>query len=194
MRALLIVDVQNDFCEGGSLAVAGGAEVARKISDFLASNSSGYDLIVASRDWHDSASSNEGHFAIDGAEPDFVSSWPPHCVANTFGAEYHPNLDQSFIGVHVRKGMGHASYSAFEGLSAEGQTLEQVLSAAGITQIDVVGIATDYCVLASSLDAAGAGLEVTVLLEMCAGISETSTRDAVVALEQAGCAVLPAVA
>jgi nicotinamidase/pyrazinamidase len=194
MRALLIVDVQNDFCEGGSLAVAGGAEVARKISEFLASNSSSYDLIVASRDWHDSASSNEGHFAVDGAEPDFVSSWPPHCVANTFGAEYHPNLDQSFIGVHVRKGMGHASYSAFEGLSAEGQTLEQVLSAAGITQIDVVGIATDYCVLASSLDAAGAGLEVTVLLEMCAGISETSTRDAVVALEQAGCAVLPAVA
>lgn len=194
MRALLIVDVQNDFCEGGSLAVAGGAEVARKISEFLASNSSSYELIMASRDWHDSASSNEGHFAIDGAEPDFVSSWPPHCVANTFGAEYHPNLDQSFIGVHVRKGMGHASYSAFEGLSAEGQTLEQVLSAAGITQIDVVGIATDYCVLASSLDAAGAGLEVTVLLDMCVGISETSTRDAVVALEQAGCAVLPAVA
>ena len=194
MRALLIVDVQNDFCEGGSLAVSGGAEVARKISDFLASNSSGYELIVASRDWHDSASSNEGHFAIDGAEPDFVSSWPPHCVANTFGAEYHPNLDQSFIGVHVRKGMGHASYSAFEGLSAEGQTLEQVLSAAGITQIDVVGIATDYCVLASSLDAAGAGLEVTVLLEMCAGISEASTRGAIVELEQAGCAVLPAVA
>lgn len=194
MRALLIVDVQNDFCEGGSLAVAGGAEVARKISEFLASNSSGYDLVVASRDWHDSASSNEGHFAIDGAEPDFVSSWPPHCVANTFGAEYHPNLDQNFIGVHVQKGMGHASYSAFEGLSAEGQTLEQVLSAAGITQIDVVGIATDYCVLASSLDAAGAGLEVTVLLDMCAGISEASTRDAIVALERAGCAVLPAVA
>jgi nicotinamidase/pyrazinamidase len=194
MRALLIVDVQNDFCEGGSLAVAGGAEVARKISEFLASNSSGYDLVVASRDWHDSASSNEGHFAIDGAEPDFVSSWPPHCVADTFGAEYHPNLDQSFIGVHVQKGMGHASYSAFEGLSAEGQTLEQVLSAADITQIDVVGIATDYCVLASSLDAVGAGLEVTVLLDMCAGITQASTKTAIAKLEQAGCAIEPAVA
>ena len=194
MRALLIVDVQNDFCEGGSLAVAGGAEVARKISEYLTANSGDYDLILASRDWHDADSSNEGHFAIDGAEPDFVSSWPSHCVANTFGAEYHPNLDQGFIGAQVRKGMGHASYSAFEGLTTDGQTLEQVLSAAAITQIDVVGIATDYCVLASSLDAARAGLEVRVLLEMCAGISEGSTRDALVALEQVGCAVLPAVA
>ena len=194
MRALLIVDVQNDFCEGGSLAVAGGAQVARKISEFLAIHLSDYDLVVASRDWHDSASSNEGHFAIDGAEPDFVNSWPPHCVANTFGAEYHPNLDQSFIEVHVQKGMGHASYSAFEGIASDGKSLEQVLSTAGISQIDVVGIATDYCVLASSLDAAGMGLEVRVLLEMCAGISLDSTAAAVVTLEQAGCAVLPAVA
>lgn len=194
MRALLIVDVQNDFCEGGSLAVAGGAAVASKITDYLKTNAGEYSLIIASRDWHDADSSNEGHFAIDGAEPDFVDSWPPHCVSGTAGADYHPNLDQSFIGVHVQKGMGHASYSAFEGFTAEGRALEQVLSDAGVTELDVVGIATDYCVLASALDARKTGIAVTVLTEMCAGISVASTDEALAKLKQAGCAVVTSVA
>ena len=194
MRALLIVDVQNDFCEGGSLAVAGGAAVASKITDYLKTNAGEYSLIIASRDWHDADSSNEGHFAIDGAEPDFVSSWPPHCVSGTAGADYHPNLDQSFIDVHVRKGMGHASYSAFEGFTAEGRALEQVLSDAGVTELDVVGIATDYCVLASALDARKTAIAVTVLTEMCAGISVASTDEALAKLKQAGCAVVTSVA
>lgn len=193
-RALLIVDVQNDFCEGGSLAVAGGADAAKRISDYLKSYSSDYELVVASRDWHDAESSNDGHFAIDGAEPDFVRSWPPHCVAETLGAEYHANLEQGFINVHVRKGMGHASYSAFEGVATDGRSLKSILLAAGVTELDVVGIATDYCVLASALDARQAGLAVNVLLEMCAGIAETSVQKAVSTLEQAGCAVKPAVA
>jgi len=194
VRALLIVDVQNDFCEGGSLAVAGGAAVASKITDYLKTNAGEYSLIIASRDWHDADSSNEGHFAIDGAEPDFVSSWPPHCVSGTAGADYHPNLDQSFIDVHVRKGMGHASYSAFEGFTAEGRALEQVLSDAGVTELDVVGIATDYCVLASALDARKTAIAVTVLTEMCAGISVASTDEALAKLKQAGCAVVTSVA
>lgn len=194
MRALLIVDVQNDFCEGGSLAVAGGAAVASKITEFLKSNSDDYSLIVASRDWHDAHSSNDGHFAIDGAEPDFVSSWPPHCVSGTAGADYHPNLDQSFIDVHVRKGMGHASYSAFEGITSDGRALEQVLSDARVTALDVVGIATDYCVLASALDARKTGVAVNVLVDMCAGITDASTDAALAQLQQAGCAVVTSVA
>ncbi len=194
MRALLIVDVQNDFCEGGSLAVNGGAAVASKITDYLKKNADNYSLIVASRDWHDANSSNDGHFAIDGAQPDFVNSWPPHCVSGSQGADYHPNLDQSFIGVHVKKGMGHASYSAFEGVTAEGRTLEQVLANAKITHLDVVGIATDYCVLASALDARQTGIAVAVLAELCAGISAASTEAALTKLEQAGCAVVPSVA
>ncbi len=194
MRALLIVDVQNDFCEGGSLAVNGGAAVASKITDYLKKNADNYSLIVASRDWHDANSSNDGHFAIDGAQPDFVNSWPPHCVSGSQGADYHPNLDQSFIGVHVKKGMGHASYSAFEGVTAEGRTLEQVLANAQINQLDVVGIATDYCVLASALDARQTGIAVAVLAELCAGISAASTEAALTKLEQAGCAVVPSVA
>jgi nicotinamidase/pyrazinamidase len=194
VRALLIVDVQNDFCEGGSLAVNGGAAVAGKITEYLKKNAYDYSLIVASRDWHDANSSNDGHFAIDGAQPDFVNSWPPHCVSGSQGADYHPNLDQSFIGVHVKKGMGHASYSAFEGVTAEGRTLEQVLANAQINQLDVVGIATDYCVLASALDARQTGIAVAVLAELCAGISAASTEAALTKLEQAGCAVVPSVA
>ncbi len=194
MRALLIVDVQNDFCEGGSLAVNGGAAVAGKITEYLKKNADDYSLIVASRDWHDANSSNDGHFAIDGAQPDFVNSWPPHCVSGSQGADYHPNLDESFIGVHVKKGMGHASYSAFEGVTTEGRTLEQVLANAQITQLDVVGIATDYCVLASALDARKTRIAVTVLTELCAGISAASTEAALIKLEQAGCAVVPSVA
>jgi nicotinamidase/pyrazinamidase len=194
VRALLIVDVQNDFCEGGSLAVVGGAAVASKITDYLKTNAGDYSLIVASRDWHDANSSNEGHFAIDGAEPDFVNSWPPHCVSGTAGADYHPNLDQGFIGAHVQKGMGHASYSAFEGITTDGRTLGQVLSDAQVTALDVVGIATDYCVLASALDARKTGIAVTVLTEMCAGISVASTDAALAQLKQAGCAVVTSVA
>lgn len=193
-RALLIVDVQNDFCEGGSLAVAGGAEVARRITNFLAEHAADYDLIVASRDWHDSNSPNDGHFALGAAAPDFVESWPPHCVADTLGADYHPNLETGFIGVHVKKGMGHASYSAFEGQTADGQTLEQVLSDSSVTSLDVVGIATDYCVLASALDARATGIAVRVLAQMCAGIATESTEAAVLRLTQAGCSVLPEVA
>ena len=90
-RALLIVDVQNDFTEGGALAVAGGDDVASAVSDFLALHASEYDVIVASRDWHDAEGDNGGHFATDAA-PDFAGTWPVHCVAGTEGAEYHPAL------------------------------------------------------------------------------------------------------
>jgi nicotinamidase/pyrazinamidase len=193
-RALLIVDVQNDFCEGGSLAVAGGANAAALITEYLRKHSSDYSLVIASRDWHDANSSNGGHFAVGDAEPDFVETWPAHCVAGTEGAEYHPNLETSFIQVHVKKGMGRPSYSAFEGVAADGRSLMQVLVDAEVSDLDVVGIATDYCVLASALDARATGIDVNVLVEMCAGITPESSQAALELLERAGCSVVPSVA
>lgn len=189
-KALLIVDVQNDFCEGGSLAVAGGAAVAEKITNYLKAHPSKYDLIIASRDWHDAGNDNGGHFAAHGEAPDFVNTWPAHCVSGTSGADYHPNLDVSLIQVHVEKGMGKPSYSAFEGVTRDGRPIADVLSAAGVDELDVVGIATDYCVLASSLDARKAGLSVQVLTKMCAGITAESTEVAIDQMAAAGCQVV----
>ena len=176
-RALLVVDVQNDFCEGGSLAVSGGAAVAKKISEYL--KSANYDLVVASRDWHDSDNNNSGHFADFDAEPDYKTSWPIHCVENSKGANYHPNLELDLIQAHVLKGQGAHGYSAFEGLTEEGGTLAELLKLKGINQLDVVGIATDHCVLASALDAKKLGLDVRVISSLTAGVSPESTERAI---------------
>ena len=187
-KAILVVDVQNDFCEGGSLAVSGGAAVAKKISEYL--KSSNYDLVVASRDWHDSDNNNSGHFADLDAEPDYKTSWPIHCVANSEGANYHPNLDIDLIQAHVFKGQGAHGYSAFEGVTAEGGTLEELLKLNGIEQLDVVGIATDHCVLASALDAKKLGLAVRVISSLTAGVSMESTERAIDSLIDSGVEVL----
>jgi nicotinamidase/pyrazinamidase len=187
-KAILVVDVQNDFCEGGSLAVSGGAAVAKKISEYL--KSSNYDLVVASRDWHDSDNNNSGHFADLDAEPDYKTSWPIHCVANSEGANYHPNLDIDLIQAHVFKGQGAHGYSAFEGVTAEGGTLEELLKLNGIKQLDVVGIATDHCVLASALDAKKLGLAVRVISSLTAGVSTESTERAIDSLIDSGVEVL----
>lgn len=188
-KALFIIDVQNDFCEGGSLAVAGGASVASKISTYLKNHGGDYDLIVASRDWHDSGSDNGGHFAPTGETPDYVNNWPVHCVSGSFGAEYHQNLDTAGVDVHIIKGMGKPSYSIFEGVTNEGRTLASVLADNAIAEIDVVGLATDYCVLASSLDANNAGFRVTVLSDLVAGVAADSSAQALERLSAEGCKV-----
>jgi nicotinamidase/pyrazinamidase len=157
-RALLVVDVQNDFTEGGALAVAGGAALAKCITAFLGRHGDEYDLIVASRDWHHGDDDNGGHFA--GPEgPDFVDTWPVHCVAGTPGADYHPDLDTALIDVDVLKGQGTPDYSAFQARTEAGVPLAEVLAERRVHTIDVVGIATDHCVRASALDARAAGLE-----------------------------------
>lgn len=176
-RALLVIDVQNDFCEGGALAVAGGAAVAGKISRFL--ETSDYDLVVASRDWHDSDSSNSGHFAEAGSDPNYKTTWPVHCVADTDGAEYHPNLTTDLIGEHIFKGQGQNGYSIFEGITQSGQSFAELLSAQGIDRVDVVGIATDHCVLASAMDSQSHGLKVRVISSLTAGVSEATTEAAI---------------
>jgi nicotinamidase/pyrazinamidase len=176
-RALLVIDVQNDFCEGGALAVAGGTAIAAKISKYL--ESAEYDLVVASRDWHDADNNNSGHFAESGSEPNFTTTWPIHCVAETVGAQYHSNLNTELIGEHVFKGQGQNGYSIFEGRTSGGQTFEELLAQHQIDEVDVVGIATDHCVLASAMDSKSHGLKVRVISSLTAGVSEASTEAAI---------------
>jgi nicotinamidase/pyrazinamidase len=187
MRALFIIDVQNDFTEGGALGVDGGAAVAAGITAYLRSHLTDYDVIFASRDWHDADNDNGGHFS---ATPDFVVSWPPHCVAGTPGAEYHPALDTSLVDIHVRKGQGVPAYSIFEGTTDDGETVLAKLDELDITDVDVVGIATDYCVRASALDALGAHRRVRVLTDLVAGVAPETTAAALEELDSAGVAVL----
>jgi nicotinamidase/pyrazinamidase len=187
-RALFIIDVQNDFTEGGALGVDGGAAVAAGITEYLSANPDRYGQIFASRDWHDGDNDNGGHFAVD-EEPDFVATWPAHCVAGTEGAEYHPDLDTDRVTVHVRKGQGKPAYSIFEGTTDSGAELSEELDRLGVDEIDVVGIATDYCVLASAMDAIEAGHRVRVLTDLIAGVAAESSAAALVDLVAAGAAV-----
>ena len=189
-KALFIIDVQNDFCEGGSLAVAGGAACASNITDFLRQHAAGFDKVIASRDWHSAEGDNGGHFAVAPAEPDFVTTWPSHCVAGTDGSEYHPNLDTSYVDVHIEKGQGKPSYSIFEGVTRKGQPLVDLLDEHSISDITVVGIATDYCVLASALDAKASGRDVTVITALTAGVAATSSEQAIDTMVDAGCNVV----
>ena len=189
-RALLIVDVQNDFTEGGALGVDGGAAVAAGISRYLEQHAGDYDLVLASRDWHDSDNDNGGHFAV-GAEPDFVGTWPRHCVSGTSGADYHPALDTGRIDVHIRKGQGRPAYSAFEGTADDGSAMPEALARHDVTEMDVVGIATDYCVRASALDAVDFGASVRVLSDLVAGVAPASSTAALDELRSAGVEVVP---
>ena len=172
MRALIIVDVQNDFCEGGSLAVAGGADVARAVSRHLASGQE-YAHVVATKDYHVAPGA---HFSD---HPDYVDSWPAHCVAGTPGAQFHPNLDTSRVETVFSKGAHAAAYSGFEGADDAGTPLADWLRARGVDEVDVVGIATDYCVQATAADAARTGFATRVLLDLTAGVAPESTARAI---------------
>lgn len=187
-RALFIIDVQNDFTEGGALGVEGGAAVAAGITELLARHRGEYDLVVASRDWHSGDNDNGGHFAVD-AEPDFVETWPKHCVAGTPGAEYHPDLDTSRIDVHIRKGQGVPAYSIFEGTDDSGASMAELLVSHGITDVDLVGIATDYCVRASTLDAVEHGQHVRVFTDLVAGVAAETSETALAELGHAGAVI-----
>ena len=186
MRGLLVVDVQNDFCEGGALGVDGGARVASGITEHIAAHGSDYAVVVASRDWHDADNDNGGHFALHGEAPNFVTTWPVHCVAGTTGAEYHPDLTLPDNTSHVKKGQGMPSYSMFEGHSDDGHTVEEILTNAGVTEVDVVGIATDHCVRASALDAKATGFAVRVINDLVAAVSHDTERTARREMTEAG--------
>jgi nicotinamidase/pyrazinamidase len=189
-RALLVIDVQNDFCEGGALACEGGSAVAGKISEYLQQHKSDYDYVIASRDWHTPGDSNGGHFPSDGSAPDYVSTWPLHCIANTEGAEYHPNLDQQLIDIHIKKGQGAPGYSIYDGVTESGETFADLLKSLQIDSVDVVGIATDYCVRASALDSAKHNLDVRVISSLTAGVSPASVEKSIDEMVDAGVAVV----
>jgi nicotinamidase/pyrazinamidase len=184
-RALVIVDVQNDFCEGGSLAVTGGAEVARRISEHVVAHLGGYAAIVATADWHEDPGA---HFSAD---PDFVDTWPAHCRIGSDGALFHPAAEPAFEQVQAifRKGHHSAAYSGFEGFTVEADRrvlLADWLRDRAIEQVDVVGIATDHCVRATALDSAEEGFETTVLLDLTAGVASDTTAAALAELAAAG--------
>jgi nicotinamidase/pyrazinamidase len=184
-RALVIVDVQNDFCEGGSLAVTGGVEVARRISEHVVARHDGYAAIVATADWHEDPGA---HFSTD---PDFVDSWPVHCRVGSDGALFHPAAEPAFEHVQAifRKGHHSAAYSGFEGFTVEADrqvALADWLRDRAVEEVHVVGIATDHCVRATALDSADEGFETTVLLDLTAGVAPESTAAALAELAAAG--------
>lgn len=196
VQALIIVDVQNDFCEGGSLAVEGGAAVAAGISELLDASDE-FDVVAATQDWHIDPGE---HFS---ETPDFRSSWPVHCVAGSKGAQLQRNLDTEFIDAYFRKGQFDAAYSGFEGLQAAdlevplgekitaeeaiaGLSLDEWLQEKSVDTVTIAGLATDYCVRATALDAVQAGYEVRVLVSLCAGVDPLSSKHALAELEAAG--------
>ncbi|MCI3222834.1 isochorismatase family protein [Streptomyces sp. NP-1717] len=183
-RALIVVDVQNDFCEGGSLAVPGGADVAAAITDLIGQTTAGYRHVVATRDHHVDPGD---HFS---ARPDFVHSWPVHCVAGTEGVGFHPNFAPAVasgsIDAVFDKGAYAAAYSGFEGADENGVRLGEWLRAREVSEVDVVGIATDHCVRATALDAAREGFTTHVLLDLTAGVSKDTTERALTELRTSG--------
>lgn len=184
-RALVIVDVQNDFCEGGSLAVRGGTDVAHEITRWIGDARNSYGHVVATQDWHVDPGD---HFAAPGTEPDYQHSWPVHCPADSVGAELREELRPVLPRIEAvfRKGRHAAAYSGFEGVDDDGAGLATWLRERDVQAVDVCGIATDYCVKATALDAAREGFATTVLLDLTAGVAAESTTAALPELEAAG--------
>ena len=179
MKALIIVDVQNDFCEGGSLAVTGGASVAAGISAALRDDPSRWGHVVATKDYHIDPGP---HF---GDPPDYVDSWPPHCVAGTPGADFHPELDTERIEAVFEKGEHAAAYSGFEG-HAGGIGLAAWLRMRDVSEVDVAGIATDHCVRATAVDAVREGFDTTVLLGLTAAVARPTAETALAEMRRVG--------
>jgi len=192
-KALIVVDVQVDFCEGGKLAVAGGNDVAYKIGQFLDTNRFDYSHVMFTRDWHEPwPRRNGGHFSDT---PDFVDSWPPHCEAGSEGASFHPVLGDSFFNLvngekfswtthEFRKGLGQPDYSGFQGHNSGRQSLHEFLQKCEVDEVDVVGIAGDYCVRHTALDAQSLGYKVRVIPELTVSVHPGGTEETLALLAQ----------
>ncbi|MCB0914811.1 MAG: isochorismatase family protein [Actinobacteria bacterium] len=187
--ALVIVDLQQDFCEGGALPVEGGRDLAVRISDYVRACRGDYVLVVTTRDWHEPDGTNGGHFAAPGTDPDFLHTWPVHCVQGTPGAayveEFAPLLD--VVDAEILQGQGDPGYSAFSGATSDGHTLEDLLAGVEADSVEVVGLATDYCVSATAVDAAAnPEREVAVLLDLCREVHSSTALAAVNRMLDAG--------
>ncbi|WP_154795418.1 isochorismatase family protein [Occultella kanbiaonis] len=183
-RALLVVDVQPTFCEGGALAVDGGNAVAERVAEFVRGHRGDYDLVVTTQDWHIDPGA---HFSDT---PDFIDSWPPHGVAGTPEAELHPALADLNADVAVKKGAYEAAYSGFEGTDAEGRSLAEILTAAAVADVDVVGIAESHCVKETALDALDQHLNTRVFTDLTVPVSPQQGEAARAELAAAGVVLL----
>ena len=191
-NALLIVDVQVDFVEGGSLGVQGGLNVAAMIARHIRHFKNEYEFVVASRDYHENA---PDHISD---HPDFQITWPPHCMVGTPGAQFVPTIQnlvrEKYIHEVVTKGRNAAAYSAFDALDKRGHPLLDVLQEHRVDHVDVCGIATDYCVRASALDARKHEYQVRVLTNLCAAVKEETGLQALEEMKAAGCQLQAATA
>lgn len=179
-RALLIVDVQNDFCEYGPVPSIGGSQIASSITRFIDFNYSAYELILASKDWHQSPTE---HFS---KRPDFISNWPSHCVGSTEGAELHSNLNRKMIDHELIKGEYTAGMSAFEAKTSLNEGLIELLERREIDLIDICGLNADSNLYSTAIDALELGFPTTLFIDMCSGYSEESTLHALEDLESRG--------
>lgn len=191
-NALLAVDLQSDFVQEGSLPVPNGLQVAAQVARHIRHFKTEYDFVVASRDYHEDP---QDHFS---ATPDFINTWPPHCVIGTPGVAFVPPIQnlvrEKLIQTVVSKGRHAAAYSAFEGVDARGHYLVDVLKEQRIDHIDICGIATDYCVRASALDARKNAFQVRILVNLCAAVTETTGLQAIEEMKAAGCQIQAATA
>lgn len=187
-RALIVVDAQRDFCEGGALPVEGGNAVCIRIANAIRNLGSGnyslYKYIVGTKDFHLPADSNGGHFAKPGTDPDYSTTWPAHCVQGTEGSMFHPEIAEVAWGAFdavFYKGEGRPDYSGFQGwapsLYGEEVSLLDWLNDRKITEVDVVGLATDFCVKATALDAIQAGFKVRIPQALTAAVGGNEQRD-----------------
>ncbi|MEI6622623.1 MAG: isochorismatase family protein [Actinomycetes bacterium] len=189
--ALIIVDIQLDFCEGGALPVAGGHAVAERIADYVRSHHDQFALVITTRDWHQGDNDNGGHFAEPGTLPNYRTTWPVHCVQDTDGARYAPAIAaiSDLIDAEILNGQGEPGYSGFSGANTDERTLDQVLTDTHITEVAMAGLATDFSVRATAVDAIGRGYRSVVLLDLCEGISDAGVLAAIKELLDAGVVV-----
>lgn len=196
IKALIIVDVQPTFCEGGELGVEGGNAVAERIAEYVETHRNEYSYVATTQDWHVEPGR---HWSDD---PDYVDTWPVHGKAGTANAGLHPAIAALGIGHHFKKGQYSPSYSGFEGLEdntdriptreevaadlTAGRTLANALEAAGITRVDVVGLAESHCVKETALDARKLGYETHVIEELTEPVSEELGVDARRQMREAG--------
>lgn len=182
--AFFAIDLQIDFTE----RIPRGAAVAERVTAHLRANMARYDLVVASRDWHDRDNDNGGHFPP--APAGSGTLWIAHCVAGSRGAEYAPEFEAALVDVHVLKGQGRPDYSLFRGVTAEGESFPDAVRRLGIAAVEICGLATEYCVRAAAIDALEAGLTVTVLARLSGGYSAGAEERTYRELEDLGAVVV----